>query len=78
MDKKLEEILNCVNPEILEVQGADLVEEGIIDSLAIMQIVSALEEGYGIEFDPDDIMPETFASAAAIEQTLQRYLSAKA
>ena len=76
MDKKLEEILNSVNPEILETPGVDLVEEGIIDSLAIMQIVSALEEGYGIDFDPDDIMPETFASAAAIEQALQNYLKA--
>ena len=76
MDKKLEEILNSVNPEILETPGINLVEEGIIDSLAIMQIVSALEEEYGIEFDPDDIMPETFASAAAIEQALQRYLKA--
>ena len=76
MDKKLEEILNSVNPEILETPGINLVEEGIIDSLAIMQIVSALEEEYGIEFDPDDIMPETFASAAAIEQALQRYLNA--
>ena len=76
MDKKLEEILNSVNPEILETPGINLVEEGIIDSLAIMQIVSALEEGYGIDFDPDDIMPETFASAAAIEQALQNYLKA--
>ena len=74
MDKKLEEILNSVNPEILETPGINLVEEGIIDSLAIMQIVSALEVEYGIVFDPVDIMPDTFASAAAIEQALQWYL----
>ena len=75
METKFIDILNEINPEILENLEANLVEEGIIDSLAIMQIITALEEAYGIEFDPDDITPETFANAGAIWHKLHEYLS---
>ncbi len=76
MGEKFKQILDTINPEILENPQANLVEEGIIDSLAIMQIVSALEQEYGIEFDPDDVTPETFASAQTIWNALQGYLKA--
>ena len=76
MEEKFKQILDGVNPEILENLEVNLVEEGIIDSLAIMQIVSALEQEYEIEFDPDDVTPETFANAQAIWNVVQGYLKA--
>ena len=64
MDRNLfNDILNRVNPEILENTDMDLVEEGIIDSLQIMTF----------DFDPDDIMPENFSSPEAIWKTIQKY-----
>lgn len=73
MDKKFEDILNQINPEILESEGVDLVEEEILDSLLIMNLVAALESAYSFDFDPDDIMPENFASAEAIWKMVEKY-----
>ena len=73
MNAKFEEILNQINPEILDSEGLDLVEEGIIDSMSIMQIVTMVESAFEIDFDPDDIMPENFSSPEAIWKTIQKY-----
>lgn len=74
MDRNLfNDILNRVNPEILENTDMDLVEEGIIDSLQIMTLVAELEENFRFDFDPDDIMPENFSSPEAIWKTIQKY-----
>lgn len=73
MNEKFKEILNQVNPEILDSEGLDLMEEGIIDSLMVMQIVAGAEEAFGIDFDPDDILPENFVSVESIWKTIQKY-----
>ena len=73
MNAKFEEILNQINPEILDSEGLDLVEEGIIDSMSIMQIVAMVESAFEIDFDPDDIIPENFSSPEAIWKTIQKY-----
>ena len=73
MNAKFEEILNQINPEILDSEGLDLIEEGIIDSMSIMQIVTMVESAFEIDFDPDDIMPENFSSPEAIWKTIQKY-----
>lgn len=75
MDKKFEELLNQVNPEILENTDVDLLEEGILDSLQIMTLVSNLESAYGIDFDPDEIAPENFESAEAIWRIVKKYIA---
>lgn len=73
MNAKFEEILNEANPEILDSEGLDLVEEGIVDSMMIMQIVAMVESVFGIDFDPEDILPENFSSPEAIWNTVQKY-----
>jgi len=74
MTEKFIEIINSVKPDVFENPGADLIEEGILDSLDVMSILTTLEGEYNIDFDPDDISPENFASAetiwALIEKTL--------
>lgn len=77
MDEKFINLLNDINPEIISHSDSNLVDDGIIDSLNIMQIVSGFEKNYGIDFDPDDMIPENFSSANAIWQLLQKYLNSK-
>lgn len=43
-----------------------LLEEGLLDSLLILQIFAALQEELEVELDGSDITEETFASTAAI------------
>lgn len=75
MNEKFKDILNSVKPEILEESSSDLVEDGIIDSLDIMTIISKCEEAFEIDFDPDDILPENFASPEAIWRLIVKYMA---
>lgn len=43
-----------------------LLENGIIDSIVIMELVLFLEEKYGMQISEDDLMPENFDSLRAI------------
>jgi acyl carrier protein len=48
--------------------------DGVIDSLGLMQIISFLEEEYGIEVDPVDVTIPHFGTAAAIERFVNQKL----
>lgn len=74
MNEKLKEILTKVKPEIFDDPDCDLVEDGIIDSLDIMTIISECEVAFEVDFDPDDVMPENFASPEAIWALIEKYL----
>jgi acyl carrier protein len=43
-----------------------LLTEGILDSMGVMQVVSFVEETFGIVVDDRDIVPENFQSLRAI------------
>lgn len=38
----------------------DLLEQGIIDSMAVMRLVTFLEERFGIEVIDEDMIPDNF------------------
>lgn len=48
----------------------DLLSEGIIDSLGILQLVSFIEEKFGIQIDDEDVVLENFQSVAALNNFL--------
>jgi len=78
MTQEFIDVLNKVNPEILDNPGIDLIEEGLVDSLCVMDLIDELEMALGIDFDPYDVMPENFASAEALWELVSRYLGALA
>ena len=43
-----------------------LIDDGILDSFAILSIVSELQDTYDITITPADIIPENFNSAKAL------------
>ena len=45
-----------------------LLEQGVIDSVGIQQLVNFLEEKYKIKVEEDDLMPDNFDSLSAIEE----------
>lgn len=49
-----------------------LIDEGILDSLAIMNLIAWLEKHYSIEFDEGDIVLENFNSVNALLNFVQR------
>ena len=64
--EKLLVILNKVKPEVDFTSSNDLVDDGILDSIDIVSIISEIESEYGIEINPDEIDPDNFKSATAI------------
>lgn len=67
MAAEIEELIRDVAPDVGPVDpGADLIEAELIDSLGIIQLISSLEEKYGIAIDDDDLDPENFRSVERI------------
>ena len=77
MDERFKNVLNEVKPEILENEDVDLVEEGILDSLVIMMLVSQLESVYSFYIDPEDIVPENFENVNKIWELVEKYQNNK-
>jgi acyl carrier protein len=45
----------------------DLLSRGVIDSLAVTQLVAFLEERYAIRITDDELIPDHFRSIACME-----------
>jgi acyl carrier protein len=50
----------------------DLLRAQVIDSVGIVQLISFLEEKYGIKIDDDDLAPENFRSVDSIVLFVQK------
>ena len=51
---------------------ASFLEEGIIDSTGILELVLFLEEKFGISIGDDEVLPENLDSLNAIDKYLER------
>lgn len=73
MDRLLGEVIACVE-QVLGTSavgpGTQLLERGDVDSIAIAELIAAIEEATGLELPPADIVPATFATPAAIARAL--------
>ena len=64
--KELIELLEEIQPDA-DFENCDtLIDDGILDSFAILSIVSELQDTYDITITPADIIPENFNSAKAL------------
>ena len=54
---------------------SSFLEEGIIDSTGILELVMFLEETYDIRIEDDELVPENFDNLANIAVYLERKLS---
>jgi acyl carrier protein len=50
----------------------ELVVQGILDSIEILNLVSFLEEHFGVSVPIDDFIPENFATPRAIAELVSR------
>ena len=49
----------------------ELLISGLVDSLAVMRLVSFIEQQSGLRVPPEDVVIENFASIDAIDRYLQ-------
>ena len=45
---------------------ASFLEEGIVDSMGIMELVMFVEESFGVTVDDEDLTPDNFDSVARL------------
>lgn len=71
MDKLLE-ILSEVRPDVDFKNETKLIDNGILDSLNIMEIIAEISDEFDIELSPADIVPANFNSAKSLWAMIQR------
>lgn len=54
--------------------GTDLIEEGIVDSFGLIEIVSFIQREFNITVNDDDILPENFITVEAMTNYILRTL----
>ncbi len=74
--QKLLEALQEVRDDVDFENQYGLVDEGVIDSLDLTQIIAALDEAFDIHIPAGDIEPENFNSADAMLAMVRRYQEA--
>ena len=70
--EKLIELLKGVRDDVDFSKCTTLVDEGILDSFDIIEIINVIGEEYDIEIPALEIVPENFNSAEAILNMIQR------
>lgn len=65
-------LLCHIKPGVDFLSEPDLVEQGLLDSLDIVEIIEAISEHYQVELDGDDVDPENFTSALKMWEMIQR------
>lgn len=72
--EKLLELLKEIKPEV-EFEGNEhLIDNGDLDSLSIVEVVSAIDDEFDVEIGVTDIIPENFNSVEAIWNLIQKLL----
>ena len=66
------EILETIKPGADFAASTDFIEEHLLESMEILQLVSELNDEFDIEITPIDIVPENFKSAEAIYAMVKR------
>ena len=72
MKERVLKILNDLRPEFDFSQAVNFVEEGMLDSFDVINLVTTLDEEFGISIDGTDVLPENFSSIDAIERLLKK------
>ncbi len=72
--EELKEILNDLHPELDFDVEENLIDDGILDSLDIVNLVTEINDCFNVSIGAVDIVPENFNSLQAIADLVQRLI----
>ena len=72
MREQIIEILTEICPGVDFEQEISLIDDGLIDSLDIVAVVTDLMDTFDVQLGVDDLTPENFNSVDAICQLIER------
>ena len=70
--EELLDILNEMHPDVDFETEEGLIDDGILDSLDIVSLISEISENFDVTVTAKDIIPENFNSAKALWALIQR------
>lgn len=68
-------IMSEVRPDVDFRTATTLIDDGILDSLNIISIVTEVNDFFGIEINVNDLLPENFNSAAALYSLIEKLMN---
>ena len=72
MKKKIISNLSELRPEFDFNEPLNFIEEGMLDSFDIINLVTALDSEFSISIDGMDVLPDNFSSVERIEALLKK------
>lgn len=72
MKEQLLNILNDLRPDVEFENSSTLIDDGILDSFDIINLVGELNDTFDIEITVEDILPANFNSVESILSLIQR------
>lgn len=72
MKSRIISILTELRPEFDFNEPLDFIEEGMLDSFDVINLVNELDTAFGISIDGLDVLPENFSSVDSIVALLKK------
>ncbi|MGJ0112852.1 phosphopantetheine-binding protein [Campylobacter molothri] len=72
--KEVKQLFEEIGKSDIDENCCDFIEEGIIDSLAIMSLIGAIEQKYDLEIDFDYMVPENFKNFNVVKNMIEELL----
>ena len=72
MRERIISILTELRPEFDFNEPLNFIEEGMLDSFDVINLVTALDSEFGISIDGTDVLPDNFSSVENIEALLRK------
>lgn len=60
-----------------ELLNIDYLDKGLIDSFQIVEMITILEETFGIQFESDDLTSEEFRTLKGVSEIIKKKLKMK-
>lgn len=58
-------------PENIDYETFDIMENGYVDSMGLVQFVAILEDDFDIEFSADELLSSSFKTIGGIERIIK-------
>ena len=72
--ERLIEILEDIVPGVDYNTCTTLIDDQILDSFGMLSLISEIEDVFGVETDPTELIPENFNSAQSIWEMICRFM----
>ncbi len=70
--ERIIEIIKEIKPGVAIDENTKLLDDKVLDSMAIVALVAELSDEFDVDITARDIMPENFGTVAAIKAMIER------